>query len=414
MSPRTTGEEEGAPASDLVVAYAFAPFADTAAVVAAKRVRAAGRPVDVIQNDMSSQRDSDAALDQIAGDLVRRRAVLRTPTLFSSWKGVHTFVEAGLSQALEWDAAGPGYERLYSRAHWVPSHVLAARLKTLRPHLHWTAEFSDPLSVYVDARERQSAVAEGTLLDELTAAVRAAGFTLPTDNLFTLVETLPYALADELLFTNENQRDLMLGRIEDEALAARARERAVVSPHPTLPPEFYRLGEPEVDLDPDRRHIGYFGNFYVNRGMTSVVAALSTLPPDLRGQLQLEVYTSKPETLTSTLDGLDEVGADSVRARSFVSYLDFLSLSTRMDALLINDAVTSRLFEANPFLPSKWSDYRGSGRPVWGVVEAGSPLARQPLDFRSPVQHTSAAVQVLAQIAAQDPAGSASDSPSTS
>ncbi|MCK0112127.1 hypothetical protein MWU75_08260 [Ornithinimicrobium sp. F0845] len=414
MSASPTGGSEGAPATDLVVAYAFAPFADTAAVVAAKRVRQAGRPVDVIQNDMSSQRDSDAALDQIAGDLVRRRAVLPTPTLFSSWKGVQTFVEAGLGRALEWDADGPGYERVYSRAHWVPSHVLAARLKTLRPHLRWTAEFSDPLSVYVDAKERQSPVGEGALLDELTAAVRAAGFALPGDNVFTLVETLPYALADELLFTNENQRDLMISRIEDEALAARVRERAVVSPHPTLPPEFYRLTEPEADLDTGRRHIGYFGNFYVNRSMASVVAGLSALPPDLRDHLRLDVYTSKPETLTSALAGLEESGADLVHARPFVSYLDFLSLSTRMDALLINDAVTSRLFEANPFLPSKWSDYRGSGRPVWGVVEAGSPLSGQPLDYRSPVQHTSAAVQVLAQIAAQDPVGPSADPPSTS
>lgn len=394
---------EGAPATDLVVAYAFAPFADTAGVVAAKRVREAGRPVDVLQNDLSSLRDSDPALDRIAGDLVRRRAVLRTPSLFSSWKGVHTFVEAGLTQALEWDSAGPGYQRLYSRAHWVPSHVLAARFKTLRPHVHWVAEFSDPLSVYVDAKERHAKAWNGALRDELAAAVRGAGFEPPGDNLFTWVETLPYALADELLFTNENQRDLMLSRIGDEALAARARERAVVSPHPGLPPEFYQLTQPDEVLDPGRRHIGYFGNFYATRSMAGVVTALSALPTDLQQRLQLDVYTSKPEALTSALAALGMRGADLVRARPFVGYLDFLALSTRMDALLINDALTAGLFPANPFLPSKWSDYRGSGRPVWGIVERGSPLSSQPLDYRSPVQHTTAAVQVLAQIAQADP-----------
>lgn len=391
--------DEGAPATDLVVAYAFAPHVDTAAVVAAKRVRAAGRPVDVLQNDMTSLRGVDPALDQIAGHLVRRRAVLDTPTLFSSWRGVHTFVTAGLAQALEWDRDGPGYERVYSRAHWVPSHFLAARLKTLRPHLRWTAEFSDPLSVYVDAKERHTAVGDGQLLEDLTAAVRAAGFAPPGDNLFTWVETLPYALADELLFTNDNQRDLMIDRIDDEALAARVRERAVVAPHPTLPTEFYQLADPESDLDPDRRHIGYFGNFYANRSMTSVVAALSALPLDVRERLQIDIYTAKPDALMTALRGLGLPGVEAVRARPFVSYLDFLALSTRMDALLINDAVTRKLFPANPFLPSKWSDYRGSGRPVWGLVESGSPLAAQPLDLRSPVQHTTAAVQALAQIA---------------
>ncbi|WP_228266538.1 glycosyltransferase family protein [Ornithinimicrobium ciconiae] len=386
-------------ARDLVVAYAFAPYADTAGVVAAKRVREAGRPVDVIQNEMSSQRDSDPALDKIAGDLVRRRAVLRTPTLFSSWKGVNTFVEVGLEQALAWEAGGSTYERIYSRAHWVPSHVLAARLKTLWPQVRWTAEFSDPLSVYVDAKERHSPAGEGPLLDELRAATRAAGFEPPGDNLFTWVEHLPYALADELIFTNENQRELMLSRIPDEALAARARERSVVSPHPTLPPEFYELTQPEVDLDPQVRHIGYFGNFYANRSMTAVVAALTALPADVRRRLQIDVYTSKPDAIASALKALHMEGAESVKTRPFVSYLDFLALSRRMDALLINDAITTGLFPANPFLPSKWSDYRGSGPPVWGIVEPGSPLSAQPLDYRSPVRHTTAAVQVLGQIA---------------
>lgn len=407
------------PATDLVVAFAFAPYVDTAAIVAAKRVREAGRPVDVLQNEMSSQRATDPALDRIAGHLVRRRAVLRTPTLFSSWRGVEAFVAAGLDQALEWDADGPGYQRVYSRAHWVPSHFLAARLASLRPHLRWTAEFSDPLSVYVDARERHTPVEEGPLLEQLTTAVREAGFAPPGDNLFSWVETLPYALADELVFTNDNQRDLMLGRIGDEALAARARERAVVAPHPTLPPAFYGLAhegratdrlaigrtsddhpsDVTVDLEPGVRHIGYFGNFYGNRNMSAVVTALGALPTALRESLQLDVFTAKPEALMSALERVSGAGAARVRARPFVPYLDFLALSTRMDALLINDAATRRHFPVNPFLPSKWSDYQGSGRPVWGVVEAGSPLSAQPLDYRSPVQHVSAAVQVLAQIA---------------
>jgi hypothetical protein len=68
-----------------------------------------------------------------------------------------------------------------------------------------------------------------------------------------------------------------------------------------------------------------------------------------------------------------------------------------MDCLPVNDAV-SPAGAQNPFLPSKWSDYRGSGTPVWGVVEEGSALDAQPLDHRSPIEHASAAVQVLSRI----------------
>lgn len=389
-------EPSPAGAADLVVAFSFPPYVDTAAVVAAKRVREEGRAVDVVQNDMASARATDPALGGIADEFVRRRAVLPTPTYFSSWKAARAFTERGLEQVLTWDAEGPGYERVYSRAHWVPSHLLAARVKALRPHVHWVAEFSDPLSVHADGRERHAPVEEGPLLDDLAASLRAVGVDPPGDNLFHWAETLPYALADELLFTNVNQRDLMTSRIGDPDLAVRAGAGSVVRPHPTLPASFYELAGPVDDLDPGKVHVGYFGNFYANRGLGTVLDALSALPADLRDRIRLSVHTEQGEKLATAVAarGLEQ----QVRIRPFVGYLDFLALSRRMDVLLLTDAVTDGAFPQNPFLPSKWSDYRGSGRPVWGLVEQGSPLSAEPLDHRTPVQHTTAAVQVLAQL----------------
>lgn len=388
--------EAAAPARDLVLSFAFTPFVDTAAIVAAKRVLERGRPVDLISNDLSSQRDQDPALEQIAGSLVRRRHMVEAPAYFSSWKAVRGFVSAGLPQALAWDADGPGYERLYSRAHWIPSHVLAARFKSERPHVHWTAEFSDPLSVYVDASTRHTPIVEDDVAQRLADDLRGAGFDPPGDNLFDWVEHLAYALADEVLFTNPHQRDLMVDRIRDPLLAQRVRERAVVRAHPTLPPDFYRLREPTVDLEPGRRHIGYFGNFYATRGMGTILTALNALPEDLRSRLALHVFTGQQELQ----DQVEARGVgDVVRVSPYLGYLDFLALCTQMDVLLVNDASTKGVFPRNPYLPSKWSDYRGSGTRVWGVVESGSVLDSAPLDFRSPVRHVSAAMQVLAQIA---------------
>ncbi|WP_134774618.1 hypothetical protein [Ornithinimicrobium flavum] len=385
-------------ATDLVVSYCFPPFVDTAAIVAAKRVRETGRPVDVIQNEMTPERTTDPGLARIADHLVVRRRMVDTPTYFSSWRSVVAWTEIGLQQALAWDREGAGYERLYSRAHFAASHILAGRFALLRPGVRWTAEFSDPLSHDVKGEVRHAPTAPDALLTTLADGLRRAGFTPPTsNNVFEWAEVVPFALADELLFTNVHQRDLMVEAVEDPALRERILQVATVTPHPTLGPEFYELADPDLALDPARRHIGYFGNFYATRGMGTVLDALEVLPQHQRDRVCLHVFAGKPGELLAEVErrGLGDV----VKAGPFVGFLDFLALCRRMDVLLVNDAVTSGLLSTNPFLPSKWSDYKGSGTPVWGIVESGSVLDEQALAYRSPVGFTSAAVQVLAQIA---------------
>lgn len=385
------------PATDLVIAYAFPPYVDTSSVVAAKRVRAQGRPVDVIQNAMGTERALDPDLGRIAGDLVRRRHEVDSPTLFAAWPGISRFTELGLQQALDWDRHGPGYERLYSRAHFVASHILAARVSLLRPDLEWTAEFSDPLSHDVQGAVRKAPVRPGALVDVLAAGVRKAGFTPPESvNVFEWAETIAYALADRIVFTNTHQRDHMVSAITDAALAERVLERSVVSEHPTLPPEFYDLASPVHAREPGRTHLAYFGNVYATRGMDVVLEALAALPPRVRAGLCLHLFTTSHQDLRQEVErrGLPDV----VRVGGFVGYLDFLALARQMDVLLLSDALTQGTMPTNPYLPSKWSDYRGSGTTVWGLVEAGSVLASEPLDHRTPVGHVSATVQMLSRL----------------
>lgn len=386
------------PARDLVVSYCFTPYADASGIVAAKRVRQFGRPVDVIQNRMLTQRAADPGLAAIADHLVVRRHEVPSPTYFSAWPAIARFTELGLQQALAWDRAGEGYERMYSRAQWAASHILAARIALLRPGVRWTAEFSDPLSHDVTGAVRHSPTVDGALLHRLGEGLRRAGVQPPTSgNTFEWAETVAFALADEVIFTNMHQRNLMLEALHDDQLVERVLERAVIAPHPTLPSEFYSMHEPEYPLDGGRRHIGYFGNFYATRGMGTILEALQGLPSQLRDRLSLHIFAGKREALDAEVArrGLHDV----VRTGPFLEYLDFLALSSRMDVLLVNDAVTTGMLSSNPFLPSKWSDYKGSGSAVWGVVEEGSTLDDQPLTYRSPVGHTTAAVQVLAQIA---------------
>ncbi|WP_440900837.1 hypothetical protein, partial [Actinosynnema sp.] len=195
------------PVRGLVVSYCFPPYADAASVVAAKRVRDHGLPVDVVQNRMDRLRRRDPLLGAIAGPFVRRQVLIPTPSAFSSWRSVRDFTEEGLQHALTWDRDRGGYEHLYSRAQFAASQVLAARFVLARTAVRWTAEFSDPLSHDVTGAVRFSPVDDDALLHVLGEGLRARGVRPPTSgNVFEWSEVLALALADTVLFTNEHQR----------------------------------------------------------------------------------------------------------------------------------------------------------------------------------------------------------------
>ena len=82
-----------------------------------------------------------------------------------------------------------------------------------------------------------------------------------------------------------------------------------------------------------------------------------------------------------------------------MSYLEFLNALTQFDALLVVDTDTSGTsYAKNPFLPSKYSDYKGSGVPIWAMVEAGSPLDGEGLEFASALGSAEQAQSVLKRL----------------
>jgi hypothetical protein len=127
-----------------------------------------------------------------------------------------------------------------------------------------------------------------------------------------------------------------------------------------------------------------------------VVDALAGLPEHMRGRVLLHVFTAEPDGVADLVRERDI--ADSVSVNPYRDYLEFLNLADRMDVLLLNDAVTP-FGGTNPFLPSKWSDYKGSSTPVWGILEEGSPLdSVEGIAYRTPVEHVSGIQLTLAQI----------------
>ena len=91
--------------------------------------------------------------------------------------------------------------------------------------------------------------------------------------------------------------------------------------------------------------------------------------------------------------------AANVRINGYVPYLEFLNVSTNFDALVVNDTDTVRsAFSVNPFLPSKYADYAGSGTAVWGIVVEDSPLSKLPLTYCTASGDSAQASKVLDEL----------------
>lgn len=380
-------------AKTLVTSVCFPPFSDASAVTVAKRIVESGDVVDAVSADMSQYRQRDSTLDLLVSGLVGSRMTVLSRIGFSDWTSAREFCLEGWRRLEQHVRRRWPYETLYSRAMWPASHVLAALIKLRRPETRWVAEFSDPLSRTVEGAIRLGPFEPDELTEELMAgASRAAGRKLlePT-TVFDLAETLPFALADELVFTNQHQMDYMLGY--SPALAELARSKAVVRPHPVPLPEFYRLADTEGPVASDRVRLAYFGGFYANRSLTEVFAALSRLPLKRRRRFTFDLFTDDRQSLEKVISEMSLF--DVVSIRTPVPYLTFLHLTTSYDCLVVNDASTASTHTGNPYLPSKWSDYRGSGTAVWAIVEPGSTMAALPAEYSSPLGDAEKAAQVL-------------------
>jgi hypothetical protein len=386
-------------AHDLAIAYCFPPYQDTSAMVAARRLRERGVVTDVISANISRMRGVDPASTAIAAEVVDQTRVIQGPASFGLWSVMSAFAERTWTEMQELERHKGPYRSVYSRAMAVNSHLAAAVVKIRRPEIPWLAEFSDPLKVHPNAEERASEVGDDWLSAELRTAMAAAGHPLPEDvRLFELAELVTYALADDILFTNENQREVMLGYCPDRALVERARRISRVQHHPTLPFDFYTLVEPDdLGLEADTVNIAYFGVFYLTRGLGEVTAALEQLAPGVRRRVRLHVFTNRDDHLE--LEKFSGPLADVVRVHRFVPFLQFLNLTTRFDVLLVNDAAAAQYHGMNPYLPSKLSDYLGSGTPVWAVAEAGSVLDSLPTAYSSELGDVAGAKRALEQMA---------------
>ncbi|MGP9707009.1 hypothetical protein [Brachybacterium sp. AOP24-D1-21] len=371
-------------ADRLIVAFNFPPFTDGSAVTVAKRIVEADVPVDVIAADLSAVRSRDESLmDLVAPWLVEHHTV-KVPVLFADERSLIPFVERGLRAVRQ--RRGLPYSEVYSRSMWPHSHFLAARLRSEGNAHRWIAEFSDPILWHVDGTPRPSGQISlsGANLRLLRAVgARAQDFLREHATVLAWAQFVPFLLADELVFTNDQQLQVMLADAP-EWMRDDVERRATISPHPTLPPSHYaEERSPALPTSSGCFSIGYFGTFYPNRGGGEFLEAISLLPAHLRERLTLDVYTADAGRLLEVAAHLGI--ADNVRKQAPLPFRRFLQAAGGYDALLVNDIATSPFGVPSPFLPSKYSDYAGSPAGTMAITQPGSPLDQKPNRWRSHV-----------------------------
>lgn len=384
------------PVDTVAVVANFAPYAGTAGLVAGKRIVNRGKRIDLISSVVSSRKKYQKDL-LLTEPYLRNHKVHSPKIRGDNDVDFRHFLDDALSTLELWQAQGTEYHNIYSRSMMPHSHIVAAAIKRRYPAWRWTAEFSDPNSVDAQGRERLASFQNASVFPEFQGWGSAEQQRLLFSDLrlYRWAELLPYFHADELLFTNENQKKIMVDSAPAEYRES-IRAKSVVAHHPTLPPGYYQLSEPDAITTEGEILLAYFGNFYDTRGLTEIIEALDQLEDVELRRFKLVIYTgSREERIHS---GFPKRVRQIMHLKPRLDFLKSLATMNRMDYLIVNDADTTESFPLNPFLPSKVSDYIGSKARAWAIVEPGSVLSKLKFSLRSVLGDTEGALRVLKEI----------------
>lgn len=384
-------------AKKLVISYCFPPYVDTSANVMSKRIRKQDIVVDVILNRMDEIRDVDENLNCLTEDLIENKIIINSHPSFKNWKHIEDFCVKGIQKIDQIVKLKGEYEEIYSRSMFPASHFLAFEYKIKYPNVKWTAEFSDPLIFDIKGNLRNSKLNNQKFMDKINGLLTSKKVPLCEDgNLFVLCEYLPYIFADELIFTNENQKEYMMNKFPYPEIKSIIEQKSRIDPHPSLKKDFYNLKENNYHLNNNYVNIAYFGAFYATRNLDEVFHAIYRLNNAYKNKCKVHFFTNDVEGFKTSMECSPIY--NNLIINPYVSFLEFLNLTTKFDCLIVNDAHTEEYKKINPYLPSKLSDYLGSGTDIWGIYEENSTLSKTELKYKSPLDDINSSIKILKRI----------------
>ncbi len=369
-------------AQRLYISFSFLPYNDISSYFIGKRISKRGNIVDVISNKMEPMRKLDEASTKITEDYLGRNVIINSVPTLGNWKHMKNFCEEGIVAIDKLVKQNNGYEEIYSYSMYPASNLLAFNYKLKHPEVKWIAEFSDQ-SIYENIGDIIDAtVDEPDVLSKLNKTLVENGF--PEDSsgkIFFLNEYLAYAFADELIFQSENQKQYMLDKFPYPELMGIINKKIQVTAPPVLDCKFYSLVHQNYQLNSDIVNFAYFDSAHEKIYLEQVYSAIRTLKDSFMDKFMIHVFTNNPEGFKRSLNGLVDEGCLNINPQ--INFLEFLNLTTKFDCLIVTDQKTKQTKPSNPFLPSRFYDYVGSGTDIWGISEEGSALSLQDIKYKS-------------------------------
>ncbi len=372
---------------ELLISYAFSPTNTTTSNVVAKRILSEKMDVDVICAQLNNLA-KDYVMESTVKDYVINKYTVDID--FSiEWNNIKEFTKKGMKILSNVKT----YDRIYSRAFFSHSHFLAIEYKLAHPESYWRAEFSDPL-VKPLGKRTSSEIYDDEYVERINDLLRTKGLELISveDDVSLICEYLTYVYADEIIFTNINQKKAMIDKSKFN-IADIINEKSTISPHPTLDEKYYNIVKSDYEINKDYLNFAYFGNIFSKRSFEDFISAFESIDDNLK--IKIHIF-SQNKTLFEQV--LPKNILNKVILNEEVNYLEFLNLTKKFDVLLVEDSYTYGDYEVNPFLPSKLSDYIGSGNSIWGVCEENSPMDNLNIKYKSRLGDYSSNANVINQI----------------
>ncbi len=380
---------------ELYISLLFPPANYVSGITVFKRIVQGGKPVDVLQSNFKSK--NFEKFNEYVENYINNRIIVDIDCKVDWADCIFKFMKKGM------DAIDRDYKKIYSRSWLMANHFLAGEYKFLNSHVFWTAEFSDPL-IY-DLNNNPKKYNEMVIDDEGYISklndqikrlneIKNADFPLIDNGVsaYYVAEYLVYLFADKIIFTNENQAEVMLNQfpvdVKDFVL-----KKSEIKMHPTFPDEFYNIINSGLDLDKNYINFAYFGNdYYSKRHFESLFYSVEALNHKFKDKIRVYLFISNDVFLKKL------VPSDRFIVKKPLEYLGYLNATTKFDVLIVNDMITKGNYEINPYLPSKLSDYLGSGSDIWALYENGSSLSGFDLKYKSEISNFNSCLDELVSI----------------
>ena len=355
---------------ELIISYAFSPTNTTTSNVVAKKILSEKKNVDVICASLDDMQ-KDFTLEKVVLEYVVNKYTV-TSNFSTEWKNILNFVNEGIKLI-------NNYDRIYSRANFVHSHFLALEYKLTNPDTFWRAEFSDPLIYTFGNRHLSGKLEDEEYIHRINNILKEKDLELIStdDDINCVCEYLTFIFADEIIFTNKSQKEVMISTLP---FKIDINEKYVISPHPTLEEKYYYIKESSYPLDKNYINFAYFGVIFSNRAFEDFINAFDNISDEYRNKIRLHLFTPNRILFEQVLN--KEILEKTIFNNN-IDYLEFLNLSTKFDVLIVEDSFTKGHFIKNPYLPSKISDYKGSNAVIWAICEEDSEMSKLDIKYKS-------------------------------